>query len=62
VANEAALAEYKTIRSEIEQLNGQIFATLSSSLALNLTILGWFFEKAPTSFVLPTIGIALLEI
>jgi hypothetical protein len=26
VANEAALAEYKTIRSEIEQLNGQIFA------------------------------------
>lgn len=60
MANEAALAEYKAIRSEIEQLNGQIFATISSSLTLNLAILGFFLEKAPTSYVLPTVGIILL--
>lgn len=60
MANEAVLAEYKAVRSEIEQLNGQGFATIGSSLGLNLTILVWFFGRAPTTYALPTIGIVLL--
>ena len=60
--NDAVLAEYKSVRSEIEQLNGQIFVVLSSSLALNVTVLGWLFVKDSPSkpYVLPTIGILLL--
>ena len=59
---DAALAEYASVRSEIQQLNGQMFAILSSSIAGNIAILGWFFAKDHRSdfYFLPTVGIFLL--
>jgi len=59
---DAVLAEYASIRSEIQQLNGQVFAVLSSSLAANIAVLGWFFGKDNPHefFPLPTVGILLL--
>jgi len=50
------------VRAEIEQLNGQIFAVLSTALTVDITILGWFFTRNDPSsyFVIPTIGIILL--
>jgi hypothetical protein len=60
--NDAVLAEYRSVRNEIEQANGQVFTVLSSSLALNMVVLGWLFGKERSSefFALPTIGILLL--
>lgn len=59
---DALLAEYRTVRDEIEQLNGQAFTVLSSSLALNVAVLGWLFgrERSSEFFALPTVGILLL--
>jgi hypothetical protein len=59
---DAVLAEYRSVRNEIEQLNGQVFAVLSSSLALNVAVLGWLFGKERSSefFALPTVGILFL--
>jgi hypothetical protein len=59
---DAVLAEYRSVRNEIEQLNGQVFTVLSSSLALNVAVLGWMFgkERSPEFFILPTVGILLL--
>jgi hypothetical protein len=59
---DAVFAEYRSVRNEIEQLNGQVFTVLSSSLALNIAVLGWLFGKERSSefFALPTIGILLL--
>ncbi len=60
--NDAVLAEYRSVRGEIEQLNSQVFAVLSSSLAVNITVLGWFFVKDNSSraYAIPTIGVLLL--
>jgi len=59
---EAVLAEYGSVRSEIQQVNRQIFAALSSSLALNVAVLGWLVGKdTPSQFyALPTVGMFLL--
>lgn len=62
-ATEAVLAEYGSVRSEILQLNGQIFASVSSTLTLNVIVLGWLLgQETPVSFYgLPTVGIFLLS-
>ena len=59
---EVILAEYGSVRSEIQQLNGQVFTALSSSLALNIAVLGWLIGKSNPSqfFTLPTVGVFLL--
>lgn len=60
--NDAALAEHRSVRAEIEQLNGQLFTVLSTALTLDITILGSFFTREDPSkyFVIRTIGIILL--
>lgn len=60
--NTAVLAEYANVRGEIQQLNGQVFAILSSSIAADIAVLGWLSAKdAPYDyFLLPTFGILLL--
>jgi len=59
---DAILAEYATVRGEIQQLNGQVFSVLCSSLALDIAVLGWLFGKSnPCQFYfLGTVGIILL--
>jgi len=59
---EPLLAEYATVRSEIQQLNGQIFAVLTSSISLNIAIFGWLVATEDFSkfYVLPTVGIFIL--
>lgn len=59
---EVILAEYASVRSEIQQFNGQVFSVLCSSLALNIAVLGWLIGKSnPLQFyLLPTLGIFLL--
>lgn len=54
--------EYKSVRAEILQLNGQIFGTLSTSLSLNIAILGWFYASSHATdyYGLPTLGILVL--
>ena len=42
---DAIIAEHSTTRSEILQLNGQIFIALTTSLGLNVTVIGWIFTK-----------------
>jgi hypothetical protein len=62
VPNDAVLAEYRSVRSEIEQLNGQLFLAWSAALTLDMTILGWFFTRDNPSryFLIPTIGNIIL--
>jgi hypothetical protein len=62
VPNDAVLAEYRSVRAEIEQLNGQLFAAWSAALTLDMTILGWFFTRDDPSryFLIPTVGNILL--
>jgi tripartite-type tricarboxylate transporter receptor subunit TctC len=60
MSSDAILAEYKSVRSEIEQLNGQIFLVFGSSLTANLTILGWFFTQQPPKPYILVIGVAVL--
>jgi len=62
MSNEPLLSEYASVRSEIQQLNGQVFAVLSSSISINIIILGWFFGKSNPSefYALPTLGIFIL--
>ena len=59
---DAILAEYRAVRDEILQLNGQLFAVLGSSLTLNVAILGWLFTRTDPArfFGLPTVGILML--
>jgi hypothetical protein len=59
-SNESILAEYRSIRSEIEQLNGQIFLVFTGSLTANVTIMGWFFTQEKRNPYILTIGIAIL--
>ena len=42
---EQILAEYSSVRTEIIQLNGQAFAIVTGSLALNFVILGAMFSS-----------------
>jgi hypothetical protein len=62
VPNDAILAEYRSVRAEIEQLNGQLFAVLTAVLIIDITILGWFFtrDKPANYYWIPTIGILML--
>jgi hypothetical protein len=62
VANDAILAEYRSVRAEIEQLNGQLFAVLTTVLIIDITILGWFFtrDEPANYYMIPTIGILML--
>lgn len=42
--NQEILAEYKAIRDEILQLNGQAFTTISVTLTINVALLGFVFS------------------
>ena len=59
---EVILAEYSNVRGEIEQLNRQVFSVLTSSITVNIAVMGWLLGKENPSefYLLPTIGILLL--
>lgn len=56
------LAEYRSVRDEIMQLNGQLFTVIGSSLTLNVAVLGWLFARdEPAEFFgFPTVRIFIL--
>jgi hypothetical protein len=59
---DATLEEYRSIRSEILQLNGQAFTAVTLFLGANMTILGWMLSKDdPSDYCfLPVIGVFIL--
>lgn len=62
---EQLLEEYKSIRSEIQQLNGEAFTIVTGSLAANLALLGVAFSssRSPESLKLvPLLGFFALFI
>jgi hypothetical protein len=59
---EVILEEYRNVRSEISQLNSQVFTAITISVGANVTILGWMFSKdEPSKYLfLPLAGVLIL--
>lgn len=64
VSTDVVLAEYRAMRAEVLQLNSQIIGIFTGTLALDISVLGWFFARAEPSkfYALPTVGVFFIAL